>query len=107
MHLPSRVQWVGISFVLTISFGGYEMEALVSLSLRLGNLLKPMIGLSGNVLEQSLLCWIMFQLSWMKPFMSGFWGLKVVVMTGVEVFFFVLTSSRSSCVYLLALSICF
>ena len=41
MHLPSRVQWVGISFVLTISFGGYEMEALVSISLRLGNLLKP------------------------------------------------------------------
>ena len=51
MHLPSRVQWVGISFVLTISFGGYEMEALVSISLRLGNLLKPMIGLSGNVLR--------------------------------------------------------
>ena len=98
---------MGISFVLVISFGGYEMEAFVSISLRLGNLLKPMIGLSGNVLEQSLLCWMMFQLSWMKPFMSGFWGLKVVVMTGVEVTSFVLTDSRSFCVYLLALSICF
>ena len=47
------------------------MEALVSKSLRFGSLLKPMIGLSGNVLEQSLLCWIMFQLLCMNPLMSG------------------------------------
>ena len=39
------------------------MVALVSISLRFGNLLNLMIGLSGNVLAQSLLCWIMFQLS--------------------------------------------
>ena len=29
---------------------------------RFGNLLKPMIGLSGNVEAQSLLYWIIFQL---------------------------------------------
>ena len=39
------------------------MNALVSMSLRFGNLLKPMSGLSGNVEAQSLLCWIIFQLS--------------------------------------------
>ena len=37
------------------------MEALVSISLRFGNLLKPIIGLSGNVGAQSLLFSIMFQ----------------------------------------------
>ena len=39
------------------------MDALLSMSLRFGNLLKPVIGLSGNVEAQSLLCWIIFQLS--------------------------------------------
>ena len=47
------------------------MDSLVSISLRFGNLSKQMIGLSGNVLEQSLLCWIMFQLSPMNPLMFG------------------------------------
>ena len=64
-------------------------------TLRIGNLLKPMIGLSGNVLEQSLLCWIIFQLLFMKPFMSGFQRLNLVVMTGVVTVSFTLTSSKS------------
>ena len=81
------------------------MVGLVSKSLRFGNLLKPMMGLSGNVLRQSLLCWIIFQLSWMNPLMSGLRGLYLVVMTGVVVGSFVLTSSRSFRVNLLALSI--
>ena len=81
------------------------MVALVSKSLRFGNPLKPMMGLSGNVLAQSLLCWIIFQLSWMNPLMSGLRGLYLVVMTGVVVGSFVLTSSRSFCVNLLAMSI--
>ena len=32
-------------FGTTMSLGGYEIVALVSMSLRFGNLLKPMIGL--------------------------------------------------------------
>ena len=38
------------------------METLLSISLKFGNLLKPIIGLSGNVFVQSVLCSIMFQL---------------------------------------------
>ena len=72
---------MGISFLVSMVFGGYTMEALVSISLRFGSLLKPMIGLSGNVLEQSLLCWIMFQLLYMNPLLFGLRGLYLVVMT--------------------------
>ena len=81
--------------------------ALISKSLRFGNLLKPMMSLSGNMLAQSLLCCIMFQLSWMNPLMFGLRGLYLVVITGVVLGYFVLTSSRSFCVNLLAWSIWF
>ena len=49
MHLPRRVQCVGIIFLVSISGGGYEIEALVSISLRVWSLLKPTIGFSGKV----------------------------------------------------------
>ena len=55
VHLPSLVQWVGIVGFASILLGGHEIKAFVRKSLRFGNLLKPMICLFGNVLEQLLL----------------------------------------------------
>ena len=61
VHLPKHVQCVGIIDRVSILIGGYEIEALVSISVRFGNLLEPMMGLSGNVWAQSLLSSMMFQ----------------------------------------------
>ena len=43
----------------------------------------------------------------MNPQMSGFMGLYLVTITGVLISCLVLTVSRSVCVYLAALSMCF
>ena len=46
MHFPNLVQCVGIMLLASFGCGGYVIEALVKISLRFGNLLNPMIGLS-------------------------------------------------------------
>ena len=51
------------------------MLAFVSNSLRLGNFLKPTIGLVSKVWAQSLLCSIMFQFVVMDFLISGLPGL--------------------------------
>ena len=71
MHLPNRVQTLGISLFGAVASGGYEMDALVSISLKLGNFLKPTIGLVLNVCAQSLLCSIIFQFLVMNFLTSG------------------------------------
>ena len=49
VHLPSQVQCFAMGCLIGASSAGYVMEALVRMSLRFGNLLKPTIGLSLNV----------------------------------------------------------
>ena len=43
MHLTSLVQCLAMSCFLGASLAGYVMDALVRMSLRLGNLLKPLL----------------------------------------------------------------
>ena len=53
MHLPSLVQIGGFGGGSTVVGKGYLMDALVGMSLRFGNLLKPTSGLSLNNYPQS------------------------------------------------------
>ena len=69
---------------------------LCNLSLRLGSLLKPIIGFSGKIWFNSSMLWIMFQLSLMRFDTLGFFGLKLVTMTGLEDSSLGLTSSNWS-----------
>ena len=75
-----------------LSRGGNLLLADVSLSLRLGSLLKPMMGLSGKMMFNSSVFWIMFQLSRMSLVTLGFLGLKLVTITGLVESDLVLTS---------------
>ena len=49
MHFPNLVQTLGISLSGALAIGGYKIDALVSISLRFGNFLKPTVGLVSNV----------------------------------------------------------
>ena len=54
------MQIEGLGSFLTFIGGGYTVVALVSKSLKFGNLLKPMMGFSLNIDLQSGLFGIMF-----------------------------------------------
>ena len=85
MHLPSLVQTGVIGFFMVgLSMGGKLIVADVSLSLRLGSSLNPIISLSGKIQVSSSVFWIMFQLSLIHWLTFGFLGLKVVTMTGLS-----------------------
>ena len=57
------------------SLGGNEIQALVSMSLRLGNLLYPIKGSSLRIFLRSSVFWIMFQLSLINDLIKRFFGL--------------------------------
>ena len=99
MHLSSLVQMGAFGGGVDISEGRYLIEALVSMSLRFGNLLKPISGLSLNNSPQSGLLLIMFKLLWIICLMFGLLGLKLVTMTGVSMVFLESTSSNWFWVY--------
>ena len=68
VHFPNLVHTVGFGVILSSDSGGYLSVAFASVSLRLGNLLKPTIGL--------LLNWFpLFQFLWMMSLMFGLQGL--------------------------------
>ena len=77
LHLPSLVQTVGLCILVFVSVGGYCIEAFVNMSLRFGSLLKPITGLSLNMLPQSAygLLLIIFQFLCIMFLISGFDGL--------------------------------
>ena len=62
MHLPNLVQMTGFGGATSSFTGGYLMIAFVRVSLKFGNLLKPITGLSWNRFPQSALLEIMFQI---------------------------------------------
>ena len=77
VHFPSLVHTVlKANFCLVSVAGGNVTVALVSISLRFGNLLYPMSGLSLKIFLSSSVFWIMFQLSLMRGLMGGFLGLN-------------------------------
>ena len=75
LHLPSLVQIFGMGSVVTVSVGGKSMVELVMRSLKLGNLLYPIIGGLGNKSPQSVLLLIMFQFLIISFLISGLDGL--------------------------------
>ena len=89
VHLPNLVQMPGMGVGVVFCTGGYMSEALVSMSLILGSLLNPTIGLLVNSCPQSALLVIMFQFLWIIFLMLGLHGLKLVTMTGVSIGFLV------------------
>ena len=66
---------LGVGVEVVFCTGGYISEALVSMSLRLGSLLNPTIGLLVNSCPQSALLVIMFQFLWIMFLMLGLQGL--------------------------------
>ena len=74
VHLPNLVHMVGFSGTVWTVSGGYFNDALVSMSLRFGSLLKPTIRLFVNKLPQSELLVITFQFLWMMLLLFGFQG---------------------------------
>ena len=61
MHLPNLVHMAGLGGAISSFTGGYLRIAFVRVSLKFGNLLKPVMGLSWNRFPQSTLLEIMFQ----------------------------------------------
>ena len=66
---------VGLAGVLSRMLGGYWVLALVSKFLRLGNFLKPIMGLSLKIGPQSGLFSIIFQFLWIISLIFGLHGL--------------------------------
>ena len=66
---------LGVGSLVCRLVGGYLLFALVSVSLGLGGLLNPIMGLSGKILLQSELLEMMFQFLWIISLMLGFDGL--------------------------------
>ena len=75
MHLPNLVQISGLGVWVISWVGGYLILTFVSLSLKFGNLLKPIMGLSSNVDPQSELLVMIFQFLWITLLMFGLLGL--------------------------------
>ena len=95
VHLPSLVPTGIMTLGLSgLSMGGNLTLAEMSLSLKLGRLLKPIIGVSGKMVFNSSVFWIMFQLSQISLVTLGFLGLKLVTITGLVDSNLVLTSSN-------------
>ena len=65
--------WFGV--IMSSDWGGYLSVAFVSVSLRIGSLLKPMIELLVKRLPQSELLDMMFPFLWMIFLMLGLYGL--------------------------------
>ena len=62
------------------------MLLLVRMSLRFGNLLYPIRGLSLKILVSSSVFWMIFQFDLIKEPILGFFGLNWVTMTGTSLF---------------------
>ena len=75
MYLPSLVQMVGFGMVEMFIFGGYNIEAFVNMSLRLGSLLNSIICFSLKKVPWSGLLLMIFQLLWIMFLIFGLHGL--------------------------------
>ena len=64
VHLPSLVQTGTCCGAILVSWGGYTVFELVSMSLRFGSLLNPTIGFVVKIGPQSGLLEIIFQFLW-------------------------------------------
>ena len=75
VHLPNLVQIGTCCEVDILSWGGYTVVELVSISLRFGSLLNPTIDLVVKIGPQSGLLEIMFQFLWIISLMFRLEGL--------------------------------
>ena len=94
VHLSSLVQ-TGVKTLglRSLSMRGNLILADVSLSLKLGSLLNPIMGGSWKMVCNSSVFRIMFQLSRISFVTLGFLGLKLVTITGLVESVLVLTSN--------------
>ena len=88
-NLPNLVHTCGCDIGVGFCIGGYEILLLVRISLRLGNLRKPISGFRVKICFSSSQLSMIFQLEYINFLMFGFVGLYLVIITGgvLDLFF--------------------